>query len=109
MNQKKQTRRTFTPQQKAEIVRRHLSEKVPVSDLAEELEVQPTMIHLWVRQVLDQAERAFERSAGRAAKRADNAKDQKIAQLQEKLAKKNEVVAELMEEHVQLKKELGEL
>ena len=46
MNQKKQTRRTFTPQQKAEVVRRHLSEKVPASDLADELEVQPTMIHL---------------------------------------------------------------
>ena len=105
----KKTRRTFTPQQKAEAVRRHLSDKVPVSDLADELEVQPTVIHVWVRLVLDQAEKAFERSAGRTAKRADNAKDQKITQLQEKLAKKNEVVAELMEEHVQLKKELGEL
>jgi hypothetical protein len=60
------------------------------------------------RQVLDQAEKAFVRSAGRSAKRADDAKDLKIAQLQEKLVKKNEVVAELMEEHVQLKKELGE-
>lgn len=108
MNQKK-TRRSFTPQQKAEAVRRHLSDKVPVSDLADELDVQPTMIHFWVRQVLDQAEKAFERSAGRGAKRADDIKDQKIAQLQEKLVKKNEVVAELMEAHVQLKKELGEL
>jgi putative cell wall-binding protein len=61
------------------------------------------------RQVLDQAEKTFERSTGRAAKRADDVKDQKIAQLQEKLIKKNEVVAELMEAHVQLKKELGEL
>jgi transposase len=108
MNQKT-TRRTFTPQQKAQAVRRHLADRVPVSSLAEELSVQPTLIHLWVKQVLEQAEKAFERSAGRAAKRGDDAKDQKIAQLQEKLVKKNEVVAELMEEHVQLKKELGEL
>lgn len=108
MNLKK-TRRTFSAQQKAEAVRRHVSDKVPVSDLADELNVQPTLIHLWVRQVLDQAERAFERSAGRSAKRADDAKDLKIVQLQEKLVKKNEVVAELMEAHVQLKKELGEL
>lgn len=108
MNQKK-TRRTFTPEQKADAVRRHLADQVPVSSLADELDVQPTLIHLWVRQVLDQAEKAFERTAGRAAKRADDAKDQKIAQLQEKLVKKNEVVAELMEAHVQLKKELGEL
>jgi transposase len=108
MSQKK-TRRTFSPQQKADTVRRHLADQVPVSNLADELDVQPTLIHLWVRQVLEQAERAFERSAGRVAKRADDAKDQKIAQLQEKLVKKNEVVAELMEAHVQLKKELGEL
>lgn len=105
----KNTRRTFTPQQKADAVRRHLADQVPVSSLADELDVQPTLIHLWVRQVLDQAEKTFERSAGRAAKRADDAKDQKIAQLQEKLVKKNEVVAELREAHVQLKKELGEL
>ena len=108
MNQKK-ARRTFTPQQKADAVRRHLADKVPVSNLAEELDVQPTLIHTWVGQVLVQAEKAFERAAGRTAKKADDAKDQKIAQLQEKLVKKNEVVAELMEEHVQLKKELGEL
>ena len=108
MNQKK-TRRMFTPQQKADAVRRYLADQVPVSNLADELDVQPTLIHLWVRQVLEQAEKAFEWSAGRAGKRADDAKDQKIARLEEKLVKKNEVVAELMEAHVQLKKELGEL
>ena len=32
-----------------------------------------------------------------------------IAALRDKLQRKNEVVAELMEEHIQLKKELGEL
>jgi transposase-like protein len=83
--------------------------KEAVSDLAEELGVQPGQIHLWIKQVLDQADRAFDRSGGRGAGRAENAKDQKIARLEEKLAKKNEVVAELMEAHVQLKKELGEL
>jgi transposase-like protein len=100
------SRRHFSPEQKAEIVRRHLSGKEPVSDLADEFEVQPTQIHVWVKQVLDQAERAFVKTGGRSA---DNGKDRQIAALQEKLVKKNEVVAELMEEHVQLKKELGEL
>jgi transposase len=103
------TRRHFTAEQKALVVRRHLSDKVPVSDLADELKIQPSLVHLWVKQVLDQAEKAFERSAARAGQRADDAKSQKIAQLEAKLVKKNEVVAELMEAHVQLKKELGEL
>jgi transposase-like protein len=103
------TRRHFTAEQKAQIVRRHLGGKVPVSDLADELGLQPSLIHLWIKQVLDQAEKAFQRSATRSAQRADDAKSQKIAQLEAKLVKKNEVVAELMEAHVQLKKELGEL
>jgi len=98
-------RRHFSAPQKAEIVRRHLSGKEPVSNLADEFQLQPTQIHAWVKQVLDRAEQAFT-SAGRPP---DDGKDRKIAALQEKLAKKNEVVAELMEEHVQLKKELGEL
>ena len=58
------TRRTFSPSQKAQVVRRHVACKEAVSDLADELGVQPGQIHLWVKQLLDQAERAFERSAG---------------------------------------------
>ena len=98
-------RRHFSAPQKAEIVRRHLAGKEPVSNLADEFQLQPTQIHAWVKQVLDRAEQAFA-SAGRPP---DDGKDRKIAALEQKLAKKNEVVAELMEEHVQLKKELGEL
>jgi transposase len=103
----KRTRRHFTAQQKAEVVRRHVVERVPVSDLADQFGLQPSQIHAWVKQVLDQADRAFDRPVPQ--RRADDAKDRRIAQLQEKLAQRNEVVAELMEAHVQLKKELGEL
>jgi transposase-like protein len=105
-------RRYLSAAEKAAIVRRHLVEKVPVSNLADELKIQPSQIHGWIKLVLDQAEAAFERSA-RSGQRTQ---DRRVAQLEEqlakshqKLAKKNEVVAELMEEHVQLKKELGEL
>jgi hypothetical protein len=61
-----------------------------------------------VAQVLAQAERAFERGPGRH-KAQESQEQRKITQLQEKLVNKNEVIAELMQEHVQLKKELGEL
>ena len=46
---------------------------------------------------------------GRKAKAADDAKDTKIQQLEAKLTRKNEVMAELMEAHTELKKSLGEL
>ncbi len=101
------TRRQFTTQQKAEIVRRHLAGKEPVSQLADELQVQPSLIHLWVKQVLDQAERAFERSPGH--RRDQAAHERRLEQLQAKLAQKNEVIAELMEQNVRAKKANGEL
>ena len=61
------TRRHFTAEPKAEVVRRHVGDKVPVSDLADELGVQPTLVRQWVKHVLDHAAAAFERSAGRTA------------------------------------------
>jgi transposase-like protein len=101
------SRRHFTPQQKAEIVRRHVAGKEPVSKLAEELGVQPSQIHGWVNQVLAQAETAFQRKgkAGRHQRR----EDEKITRLEAKLVQKNEVIAELMEENVRSKKANGEL
>jgi transposase-like protein len=49
------TRRHFTPEQKAQIVRRHLMGKEPVSDLADEFGLLPSLIHGWVHQVMAQA------------------------------------------------------
>ena len=108
-------RRKFTPQQKADIVRRHVKDKVPVSTLAEELSVQPTLIYQWVAMVLEQADRAFEK-AGRGRKgpkrfeaKLAELKEQRIKKLEEKIAYKNEVIAELMEENVKAKKANGDL
>ncbi len=100
-------RRHFTPQQKAEIVRRHVVGREAVSELASEFQVQPSQIHGWVKLVLDQAEAAFQRQPGN--RRGDETKERRIVQLEAKLAQKNEVIAELMEENVRTKKATGEL
>ena len=60
----RRSRRHFSVPQKAQIVRRHLSGKEPVSNLADELGVQPSQIHAWVKQVLDEAERALDARLG---------------------------------------------
>jgi transposase-like protein len=100
-------RRSFSAQQKADVVRRHLSGKEPVSNLADELGVQPSQIHLWVKHVLDQAAKAFDRPSGE--RRRHDGKDRRIAHLEAKLSQKNEVIAELMEENIRAKKSIGEL
>lgn len=104
MNKK---RRHFTAEQKAQIVRRHLAGKEPVSQLADELGLQPSQIHAWVNLVLSQADMAFERSA--SGRPRSDTRQKRIEQLESKLATKNEVIAELMEENVRAKKANGEL
>lgn len=102
-------RKHLTPEQKVAIVRRHLLENVPVSDLCDEHGIHPTQYYAWQKQLFENATSAFERRPNKAnQRRSQDAQAKKIAQLEEKLHKKNEVVAELLEEHVQLKKELGE-
>ena len=99
------TRRQFDSAFKAQTVRRHLMDKVPVSTLATELDVQPSLIHQWVNLVLAQAEHAFERSSG--PDRTTNAQQRRIEQLEAKIVQKNEVIAELMEDNVRSKKAAG--
>lgn len=99
-------RRSFTPAEKAAAVRKYLVDKVPVSQIADSMKVQPTLIHNWVNAALSQMERTFE--SPRAAKATQNDHDKKLSQLREKLAAKNEVIAELMEENIKAKKDSGE-
>lgn len=102
----KQTRRHFTPQEKVAIVKRHLLEGIPVSNLCDEFDINPTLFYQWQRQLFENAHVAFEN--GRKSRAVEDAKDRKIEQLEAKLQRKNEVMAELMEAHTLLKKELGE-
>lgn len=107
------TRRSFSAEQKADAVRRHIKDKVAISDLAAELDIQPTLIYQWIATVLEQAEKAFQTKSGRPAKssqaKLEQAKDRQIALLNEKLQLKNEVISELMEENVKAKKANGDL
>ena len=99
-------RRHFAPEQKAALLRLHLLEKKPVSDICQEHNLSVNLFYLWQKQLFENGTAAFEKTGKRRKADAD-AKDRKIAALEEKLQRKNEVLAELMEEHVQLKKELG--
>lgn len=100
-----QPRRHFSAPEKVTILKRHLVEGTPVSDLCDELQLNPNVFYSWQRQLFEDAHQLF--ANGRKAKAVEDAKDQKIEQLEAKLQRKNEVLAELMEEHTQLKKILG--
>jgi transposase-like protein len=98
-------RKNYTPAEKVAILRRHLLDRVPVSDLCDQYQLQPTLFYLWQKQLFENGAAALERK--NASPESHHLRT--IAALREKLQRKNEVVAELMEEHVQLKKGLGGL
>jgi transposase len=98
-------RTNYTPPEKVSILRRHLIDRVPISDLCDEYRLSPTLFYAWQKMFFENGAAAFERKSGSA----EQSHLRTIAALREKLQRKNEVVAELMEEHIQLKKELGDL
>ena len=103
-----QKRRTFTAVEKAAAVREHLVDKIPVSQIADRMNVQPTMIHNWINTAMKQVERAFESPRAAKAGKAKHEDEDEVARLREQLVNKNEVIAELMEETIRSKKENGE-
>jgi len=103
----KQPRRHFAGTDKVAILKRHLVDKVPVSDLCDELHIYPNQLYGWLKEFFENGHAAFDN--GRKAKAGQDANVKKIEQLEAKLVRKNEVMAELMEAHTELKKSLGEL
>ena len=98
-------RKNYTAEEKVAVLKRHLVEKTPVSDLCDELGLNPNVFYNWQKLFFENGAAAFARTRKPKVAR----RDRKIEQLEAKLTQKNEVLAEVMQEHVQLKKELGEL
>ena len=104
----KKERKNYTPQEKVAILRRHLIEKQTVSEICDKLNLQPTVFYRWLKEFFDNGAAAFEHVPN-GSKKQEAKQQRRIEKLEEKLQTKNEVLAELMEEHVILKKSLGEI
>ena len=101
-------RKNMTSQEKVQILRKHLLEKVPVSDLADEYGFHPTQFYQWQKQFFENGPAAFERRDHDRNDVRSKKLQEKVAHLENKLAHKDEVIAEIMADHVRLKKSLGE-
>ncbi|MBC8379105.1 MAG: transposase [Planctomycetes bacterium] len=101
-------RKRFAAEEKVRLLRLHLLEKVPVSDLCDEYGVNPNMFYRWQKQFFENGTAAFEQPADGRKGHQVKSLEEKNSRLQAKLASKDEVIAEIMASHVQLKKSLGE-
>jgi len=87
------TRRTFSPEEKVRILKEHLINRKPVSDICDTYKINPVLFYNWQKQFFEQGHTAFSRPAKDTSQKT-------ILRLEDKLSQKNEVMAELMGEHV---------
>ena len=93
------------PEEKVAILRRHLLEKEPISKLCDAVGLQPTVFYCGRKEFFENGAAAFEQRA----QPNHAAEQERIACLEKKIQTKDEVLAELMAEHVALRKDFGEL
>jgi transposase-like protein len=101
----KQKRKRMNAEGKIKVLQRHFMEKRPVSEVCEEFGIQPSVFYSWQRDLFARGASIFDNKPG--PRKVDRS-EERIAILEAKLAKKDQVIAELLEEHVALKKSLGE-
>src|SRR4026208_1470047 len=101
----KKQRKQYAPEEKVAILRRHLLEKEPISKLCDEVGLQPTVFYRWQKEFFENGAAAFEQKA----RPNHSAEQERIDYLEKKIQTKDEVLAELMAEHVALKRDIGEL
>ena len=94
-------RRRFSAEDKVRILREHLDNQVKVSDLAEQYNIHPVVIHRWKKELF---ENAIETFSGKHRKTKRNGKTINEEQLEHKVSKMQEVITELSTEVVDLRK-----
>jgi transposase len=98
-------RRRFTGADKLAILREHLILKLALSEVCQKHDISPTLFYQWQKKLFEEGASVFESKAENA--RQQDADARKAAAIEAKLHKKDEVLAELMGEHIALKKKLG--
>ncbi len=96
-------RRAYTPEEKVTILRKHLLDGVTVSDLCDDHELNPTVFYRWQKEFFEGGAAAFAKESSRQI----SGMKRKLAEAEEQLTRKNEVLAEVMEEYVRCKKKAG--
>ena len=101
-------RKRFSAEEKVRLLRLHLIEKQPVSQVCDDNGINPNVFYRWQKQFFESGAAAFDQASNGRKDSHVKKLERQNAQLTAKLASKDEVIAEIMASHVQLKKSLGE-
>jgi transposase-like protein len=100
----KSKRRYFSPELKVKIIREHLIDGLPVSEVCEKHEIKPNQYFTWQKKFFERGAAAFQ---SKNNTRQQNVQKRKIDRLKKKLSEKDEIIAEVAEAFVTLKKDFG--
>lgn len=99
------TRRKYSAEEKVRLLKLHLVEGRPISEICDEHQIHPTLFYGWQKTFFENGAAAFDRTP--RPRRIDLGA-QRIEQLEARLKRKDEVIAAVTEELVRTKKDLGE-
>ena len=109
MTNEKKFRRQFSAQEKASAIKRHIKDGEAVSAICEDFGLAPNLFYRWQKELFDNAAAAFEvKGRGPRVDAKTRSLEKKVEKLQTKLAHKDGVIAEITEDYVTLKKNIGE-
>ena len=91
------TRNHYSAEEKVSILKEHLEKKIAVADICEKYRIHPNQFYKWKKELFENAVDIFAKKRGRKKKSA-------TIELENKLTERNEVIAELLEENLKLKK-----
>ena len=101
MNQRKH----LTPEQKIIILRELLENQIPISQLADKYQVHVNDIYRWKKQLFEGATLTLKSKAGKS--KLSSPLGKKIELLEKKLKMRDEVISEIVQENIELKKNIN--
>lgn len=96
-------RRNFQPDEKVRILREHLIEGRPVSDVCDAFGLRPSQFYQWQALLFENGAAAFRKEREQEVTRLRK----RIEELQARLTQKDRGIAEISEEYVTAKKAAG--
>lgn len=96
-------RRRLSGKEKMMILRELLENKIPIGELAEKHHIHPNVIYNWKKTLFEKGDTLFEDKRDKTT----NKSEEKISRLEAKLKDKNDLISEILEDNIRLKKSMN--
>ncbi len=96
-------RKHLSGKEKMIILRELLENKVPIGELAEKYHIHPNVIYNWKKILFEKGDALF----GEKREKSSSKSEEKITRLEAKLKVRNDLISEILEDNIRLKKSMN--